>query len=149
MAQKNKRDSKHPDTSLEIALYRVIDTILVSTNDWIIILLSSVIWVITGFIPYSTNMNFDMAANLSSYIQFLSLAAIAFGLFTGHDDKVSFSKKIQSLGVLTYTLSLLTLIMSKNFGVISDLGFFLIKPVCIFTFLLILKYVWLNATIQE
>jgi hypothetical protein len=53
------------------------------------------------------------------------------------------------MGIATYLLSLLTMIMMKNFGIIFNLGLWVVKPTCLFSFLLLIKTMWQIPSIKQ
>jgi hypothetical protein len=146
----NKKDSNNMENNnLETIICKAISKGLDTPYNWSLIVATIILWTISGTIIYSTNQNFDMVTSVSSYIQFLSLAAIMYGLLRRNCEGAFMTRQMLRLGISTYILSLLTMIMMKNFGIIFVLGLWGLKPLCIFSFLLLIKTMWQIPSIKQ
>ena len=144
----DQRQEKVKD-NLEAKICKAISKGIDTPYNWSLIIATLILWTISGSIVYSTNQNFDMVTSVSSYIQFLSLAAILYGLLRCNYEGVFMTRQLLRMGIVTYILSLLTMIMMKNFGIIFDLGLWVVKPICIFSFLLLIKTMWQIPSIKQ
>ena len=133
----------------EIIICKAISKGLDTPYNWSLVVITIILWLIGGAIPYSSNQNFDMVRGISGYIQFLSLAAIIYGLVRRNCEGAVMTRKMLRLGILTYIFSFLTMIMLKNFGIIFNLGLWVVKPLCIFSFLLLIKTMWQIPSIKH
>jgi len=134
--------------NLEIIICKAIGKGLDTRYNWSLVVITIILWLISGMMPYSTNQNFDMVRGISGYIQFLSLIAIIYGLLRGNCEGAVMTRKMLRLGIVTYIFSCLTMIMMKNFGTIFNLGVWVVKPLCIFSFLLLIKTMWQIPSIK-
>ncbi len=109
--------------------------------NWSLVLATIVIWIFTGgLFPYSANNNFDMTICLQEYIKFFSLTALIIGFLLKEEKSLKVTKPIIiNIGIITYIISLLTVVMLKNFGILWWFGFLILKPLSIFGFLLLAK----------
>ena len=148
MTDQNQKQESVKD-NLETKICKAISKGIDTTYNWSLIIAAILLWTISGAIMYSTNQNFDMVTSLSSYIQFLSLAAILYGLLTINSEGAFMTRQLLRMGIATYILSLLTMIMMKNFGIIFNLGLWVVKPICIFSFLLLVKTMWQIPSIKQ
>jgi len=148
MTDQNQKQTAAQD-NLETKICKAISKAIDTPYNWSLIIATFVVWIISGGIVYSTNQNFDMVTSVSSYIQFLSLAAILYGLLRRNSEGAFKTRQLLRMGVATYVLSLLTMIMMKNFGIIFDLGLWVVKPICIFSFLLLTKTMWQIPSIKQ
>ena len=148
MTDQNQKQESVKD-NLETKICKAISKGIDTPYNWSLITAAIVLWTISGAIMYSTNQGFDMVTSLSSYIQFLSLAAILYGLLRINSEGAFMTRQLLRMGITTYILSLLTMIMMKNFGVIFNLGLWLVKPICIFSFLLLVKTMWQIPSIKQ
>ena len=130
-------------SSLEKIISKAITTALNTRYNWSLLLITAIIWAFTGgLFPYSSNNNFDMIKEVAGYIQYFSLPAIIYGLIRYNTKDALMPTKILRLGVVTYVLSLLMLITLKNFGLVFYFGLLVIKPLSIFSFLLLIQATW-------
>jgi hypothetical protein len=107
--------------------------------NWSIWLMTFVIWIFSGnLISYNNGSNFDMLLALHSYIQWLSLGVVIVGLIKADEKYLRLAK----YGILTYLLSILTIIFSKTLFITAYLAIFILKPASIFFFLMIIKQIW-------
>jgi hypothetical protein len=81
-----------------------------------------------------------MLLALHNYIQLLSLASILIGLIGVQEEYRILTK----YGVLTYLLSILTLIFSRNVNIFitAYIAQLVLKPLSIFCFLILIKTIW-------
>lgn len=134
--------------NLETRICKAISKGIDTPYNWSLIIATLVLWTISGAIVYSTNQNFDMVTSVSNYIQFSSLAAILYGLLKRNSEGAFMTRQLLRMGIATYILSLLTMIMMKNFGIIFTIGLWVVKPICIFSFLLLIKTMWQIPSIK-
>jgi hypothetical protein len=126
---------------IEKVIQDKLGVILDTPYNWSLIVATIFIWIFTGgLFAYSSNNNFDMTTMLQDYIKCFSLTTIIIGFFLkeGLVSKTDRSTLI-SIGISTYIFSLLTIILMKNFGLFWWLGYWIIKPLGIFSFLLLIK----------
>lgn len=146
---KHNKQSKQ-NNNLEIMICSAISKILTTPYNWSLLVATALVWAFSGSIlPYSTNHNFDMVTNISSYIQYLSLAAIIYGLMQRDGESTIITKRMLRLGLGTYILSLLTVISMKNFGSMFWFGLWVAKPMSIFSFLLLIRTMWHIASVNK
>lgn len=108
--------------------------------NWGVVVIAFIIWSLTSFFSYYSTGNFDMLLTLHNYIQLLSLVAIITGLMRSDNKQYMFLTKY---GISAYFLSILTIICTRNtFLATNFLAQFLLKPLSIFFFLLIVKQIW-------
>jgi len=140
MVTQQKKDN-NAGNCIEVVICKVLSISFNTPYNWSLILATIVIWIFTGgLFGYSANNNFDMTVCLQEYIQFFSLTAVIIGFLSKEEKPMKTNKSIViSTGISTYILSLLTVIMMKNFGIVWWLGFLIIKPFGIFGFLLLAK----------
>ena len=149
MNNNNRQKSNNMENNIETKICKAVSRVLITPYNGSLIVGTLIIWSITGGIfPYSTNQNFDMLTNVSSYIQFLGITATTYGLIRHNSEGAYLTRKMLRLGIITYILSFLTVITMKNFGIIFLIGFYLIKPISIFSFLMLLQAIWKLPTIS-
>lgn len=142
MNKTNQTEQDNNKFNLETIIYKSISCALKTQYNWSLILLTALIWIFSGgLFPYSTNQNFDMTTSVFSYVQYLSVAIIIYGLIGSMAD-APFSKRILRLGIVTYLLALFTIISTRNFGIMFTIGIWVIKPLAIYSFLLIVQALW-------
>ena len=128
--------------SLETIICKSISCALKTRYNWSLILLTAFIWVFAGgLFSYSTNQNFDMTSSVFSYVQYLSVVIIIYGLIASMADAPSATRLLR-LGIITYLLALFTIISTRNFGIVFMIGVWVIKPLAIYSFLLIIQTLW-------
>ncbi|MDP5021267.1 MAG: hypothetical protein NWP91_06010 [Rickettsiaceae bacterium] len=138
----NQTEQDNNKFSLETIICKSITCSLKTQYNWSLILLTALMWAFTGgLFPYSTNQNFDMTTTVFSYVQYLSVAIIIYGLIGSMAD-APFSKRMLRLGIVTYLLALFTIISTRNFGIMFTVGIWVIKPLAIYSFLLIVQTLW-------
>jgi hypothetical protein len=121
-----------------IALGRV----LMTRYNWSLILIAILIWSFGGSLfPYSGNANFDMLSSMNEYFRYMSVFSIAVGLFFATQR----AHILVGLGIANYLLGLASIMMSKVLLLNGLSGVFLLHPLNIFCFLLILKNIWILA----
>lgn len=138
----NQTEQDNEKYNLESIICKSISCALKTQYNWSLILLTAFIWAFSGgLFPYSTNQNFDMTTNVFSYVQYLSIAIIIYGLI-GSMAEVPSTKRMLRLGIITYLLALFTIISTRNFGIMFTVGIWVIKPLAIYSFLLIVQTLW-------
>lgn len=83
-----------------------------------------------------------MLLALHNYIQLLALGVVIVGLIKADEQHLMLAK----YGIITYLLSVLTLIFTRNVFFTIYLAQFVLKPASIFFFLMIIKQVWKLAS---
>ena len=136
--------------SLETIISKAITIALNTRYNWSLLLMTAIIWAFTGgLFPYSSNSNFDMIKEVARYMQYFSLPAIIYGLIRYNTKDALMTTKILRLGIVTYILSLLMLITIKNFGLVFYFGLLVVKPLSIFSFLLLIQAAWQLASLNS
>jgi len=82
-----------------------------------------------------------MTTSVFNCVQYLSVAIIIYGLI-GVVAEAPSARRMLRLGVITYLLALFTIISTRNFGVVFTVGIWVIKPLAIYSFLLIVQTLW-------
>lgn len=142
MNKSNPTEQDNKKFSLETIICKSISCALKTQYNWSLILLTAFIWAFSGgLFPYSTNQNFDMTTSVFSCVQYLSVVIIIYGLI-GVVAEVPSARRMLRLGVITYLLALFTIISTRNFGVVFTVGIWVIKPLAIYSFLLIVQTLW-------
>ena len=79
-------------------------------------------------------------------IKLLSLSVIIFGLLKKSSDETEEKNNILKLGIITYVLSLFTVLSIKSIGYSLLLGIWIFQPLSIFLFLMIIQQIWKIAS---
>ena len=111
---------------------------LKSPSNWLLIVLTYVIWSLVGM-RYSTNQNFNMVVAPQNYIMLLSLVSIVTALMNYTTKLI----KLAFIGSLTFVISLVTVVVSQV-GIEwlgYPIGYYLLCPISLFLFLLQVKQI--------
>ena len=106
MTDQNQKQEVVKD-NLETKICKAIGKGIDTPYNCSLIIATFVLWTISGTIMYSTNQNFDMVTSVSSYIQFLSLAAILYGLLMRNSEGAFMTRQLLRMGVATVLSRLL------------------------------------------
>ena len=127
--------------------YRLISKVLNTPYNWSLALMTVIIWAFSGnWFSYSTNQNFDMLIYSQDCIKLLSLSLIIFGLLKKSSDETEEKNNILKLGIITYVLSLFTVLSIKSISYSLWLGIWIFQPLSIFLFLMIIQQLWRIAS---
>jgi hypothetical protein len=130
--------------------YRIISKVLNTPYNWSLLLMTVIIWAFSGnWFSYSTNQNFDMLTYSQESIKLLSLSVIIFGLLKrapDEPDDTAEKNNVIKLGIITYVLSLFTVLSIKSIGYSLLLGIWIFQPLSIFLFLMIIQQIWKIAS---
>ena len=110
----------------------------VTRYNWSLIIIGLLIWFFSCYLNYCANANFDMIVTVNNYIFAVSLASIIIGIAREGD----IYRHISKLALMGIIICLFSIMMIKSI-LLSKIGVFLIMPVNIFIFLLIVKNLWL------
>lgn len=127
--------------------YRLISKVLNTPYNWSLALMTVIIWAFSGnWFSYSTNQNFDMLVYSQDCIKLLSLSVIIFGLFKKQSNETEEKDNVLKLGIITYILSLFTVLSIKSISYSLWLGIWIFQPLSIFLFLMIIQQIWKIAS---
>lgn len=127
--------------------YRLISKVLNTPYNWSLALMTVIIWAFSGnWFSYSTNQNFDMLIYSQDCIKLLSLSVIIFGLLKKSSDETEEKNNVLKLGIITYVLSLFTVLSIKSISYSLWLGIWIFQPLSIFLFLMIIQQIWKIAS---
>ena len=79
-------------------------------------------------------------------IKLLSLSVIIFGLLKKQSDETEEKDNVLKLGIITYVLSLVTVLSIKSISYSLWLGIWIFQPLSIFLFLMIIQQIWKIAS---
>jgi len=111
---------------------------LKSPSNWVIVVLTYIIWSLVGM-RYSTNQNFNMLTAQQNYVMYLSLASIIIATINHNTSLV----KLALIGSITFGISFITLAVSQV-GIIwlgYPIGYYLLCPITLFLSLLQIKQI--------
>jgi len=103
-----------------------------------LVILTALLWSLCFYFGY-WDKNFDMLSTIESYIVGLSLVSILIGAL-GH----SRWQKLIKLGIITKIAAIFTLAASKSV-ITSVAGVWLLTPISIFCFFVLLKNIWIAS----
>ena len=103
-----------------------------------LIALTALLWAFSYYFGY-WNKNFDMFSTLEGYIVAFSLVSIVVGVL-GQEKW----QKLIKLGVITKVVAVFALVTSKSI-VVSPLGVWVLSPVSIFCFFVLVKNIWIES----
>jgi membrane-associated HD superfamily phosphohydrolase len=127
--------------------YTLISKVLNTPYNWSLALITVIIWTFSGnWFSYSTNQNFDMLVYSQDCIKLLSLSVIIFGLFKKQSNETEEKDNVLKLGIITYILSLFTVLSIKSISYSLWLGIWVFQPLSIFLFLMIIQQIWKIAS---
>ena len=136
-------DQKHKIPTVR-SLERVtgyLDSMLVTKYNWSLLLLSLITWSVIAYFGYY-NTNFDIMSSAANYIIATSLISILIGFV----QRIERSRIIvlMKIAITTLFVAFLGLISVKSIEpMFNNLGCFLLLPLGIFGFFLLLKNLWL------
>jgi len=144
-----KQEDKRMQNKTCLNTSGLISKILNTPFNWSLVLMTIIIWAFSGnWFSYSTNQNFDMLIYLQDCIKLLSLSAIIFGLLKQSSEKTVETNNMLRLGIITYVLSLFSILAMKTIGYSLLLGVWIFQPLTIFLFLIIIQQMWEIANKQ-
>ncbi len=141
----------NPINSSEQKLMSYIRYFFVTPYNWSLLLTTALMWWLSCYSSYNANANFDMIATVSRYIFAASLITAYVGIATSFrvEKGARYTyRHISKLGVINVILSVLTIIMSKNF-LTCQIGIFILMPTSMFNLLIIAKNIWLANDERE
>lgn len=110
--------------------------------------LTIAMWLGSFAFSYSSTGNFNLFPTIVSYMVFASLFGITYGSIAVRKSGDLLTKieavTITKLGVLSVILNIFMLMGVKIFA-FQQIGLYVISPLAIFSFLLMLKQVWKNS----
>lgn len=145
----SKQLTNKASSCLENILCRVINILFNTPFNWSLVLVATALWSISELFAYSASGNFNMLVVMNEYIRIFSVLAIIAGFIKNNDR----SKLIIGIGIISFLLSLLSVVMSKTIIMKGLLGGLLLTPLNIFCFLILMKNLWnvgvLNNEVQS
>jgi hypothetical protein len=129
--------------STERKIVDLIGKVLVTKYNFSLVIITALWWMFACVFQYY-NTNFDPLVLSGNYIMYLSLISISLGLTIDG----SRYKHLAKLGVLSAILVVFTLSASKSVPA-ALLGEMWLVPISMFTFLLLLKNIWLAVSFKE
>lgn len=101
-----------------------------------LVVMTLALYYVLSMFSYSSNMNFDMYLTVNNNIKIFSMLAILIGFFKNTEE----SRVLINIGITSFLLSFISIIMSKTFMPLSsEINFFILAPLNIFVFFLLIK----------
>lgn len=121
----------------ELVIASILNT-LKSPSNWVILVLTYMIWSLVGM-RYSSNQNFNMVTAQQDYVMYLSLVSIIVALVNQETKLI----KLALIGSITFATSFVTVAITKV-GIIVmgyPVGYYFFCPITLFLSLLQLKQI--------
>lgn len=118
---------------------KIIEWFLIPSNISVAIV-AAIFWLIL-FLPYNANHNFDMISTILNNIIHFSSVCFAAALISKNAD-------VGAAAAISVLSSLLAIVMVKSLE-LGSLGFFIILPIALLRFLLVIKYICLAIMVHK
>jgi hypothetical protein len=131
---------------LEQKIINLISIFLIIPHNYNLLAMISMFWIYSCYFSYNANHNFDRITTLQSYIIYCSSARIAIGMLCRRE----FSGHITRLSLLTQILAIFALLTMKQLDEITYVfAIYILVPLSMFCFLLLIKNIWLASMAGE
>jgi hypothetical protein len=135
-------DQKDKNYNIATKISKYITCALTTTYNWSLVLMTILIWFVTSWVLYSSNNNFDMMVSTNHYIMLFALVSIICGMCQRISGMQEDAGELIRIAIMSFFLSLLTVITVKIVGIIFWIGIWVINPLNLFCFLLNIKKLW-------
>lgn len=103
------------------------------------VILTVLLWAFCCYFGYWSTNNFDLISTIEGYIMVTGLISTLIGVLGQKH-----WRRLIRLGVLTQVAAIFALVAYKSL-VIRDVGFWVLSPVSMFCFFMIVKNIWIES----